>query len=293
MKQSGTEADNDQNKGNNYDAFYNHDVITLARRAGILGYSGVCANRVNKKSMLIKIGNRTLRLEMAPTLAYLCLLPVLLALGNWQLGRAEAKRELIQQQQQRAASDVLDFTAAIAADAEALRYRRVEITGQYDPAHQFLLDNQISEGKAGYYILTPFLVQGTEQAVLINRGWVPVNRNRLILPDLPIHTLETTLTGRINYFPVVGIKLAGAEIPGDGWPSLVQVADSEMLAKKLGYALLPFQVELDKDLADGFKREWQTATVMPPEQHIAYALQWFGLALTLTILFFWYSFKKQ
>jgi surfeit locus 1 family protein len=56
---------------------------------------------------------------------------------------------------------------------------------------------------------------------------------------------------------------------------------------------LPFQIELDKNLADGFKREWQTATVMPPEQHIAYALQWFGLALTLTILFFWYSFKKQ
>jgi len=65
------------------------------------------------------------------------------------------------------------------------------------------------------------------------------------------------------------------------------------LAKKLGYALLPFQIELDKNIADGFKREWQTATVMPPEQHIANALQWFGLALTLSILFFWYSFKKQ
>lgn len=243
--------------------------------------------------MRIKIGGRLLRLEMVPTVVYLCLLPLLLALGNWQLGRSEEKRVLIEQEQEGVASVVLHFTAAIDEDVDALRYRRVEITGQYDPKHQFLLDNQISEGKAGYYVLTPFVVQGTEKAVLINRGWVPLNQNRLLLPDVPIHTLETTITGRINHFPGVGIKLAGAEIPGDGWPSLVQVVDREMLAKKLGYALFPFQVELDKNLADGFKREWRTATVMPPEQHIAYAVQWFGLALALTILFFWYSFKKQ
>jgi len=242
--------------------------------------------------MAIKIGGHLLRPQWGPTIAYLCLLPLLLALGSWQLGRSEQKRVLIEQEQQRLAGEVLHLPAAIGDDVGALRYRRVEATGQYDPAHQFLLDNQISEGKAGYYVLTPFVMQGVEKAVLINRGWVPSNPDRLVLPDVQIKTLQTTVTGRINHFPGVGIKLAGAEIPGDGWPSRVQVVDSGMLAKKLGYALSPFQIELDKDLADGFKREWQTTTLMPPEQHIAYAVQWFGLALTLTILFFWYSFKK-
>jgi len=31
---------------------------------------------------------------------------------------------------------------------------------------------------------------------------------------------------------------------------------------------------------------------MPPEQHVAYAAQWFGLAFLLGLLFVWYSRVK-
>jgi len=167
------------------------------------------------------------------------------------------------------------------------------VTGHYDQAHQFLIDNQINAGKAGYFVLTPFVLQGETKAVLINRGWVPLNQNRSILPDVQLKKEQTVVTGRINRFPSVGIKLAGAEIPSEGWPSVVQVVDSQVLAKKLAYSLFPFQLELDKDLPEGFKREWQTTTVMLPEQHTAYAMQWFALAFTLTILFIWYSNKRN
>jgi len=71
------------------------------------------------------------------------------------------------------------------------------------------------------------------------------------------------------------------------------LVDVNILAKKLTYPLMPFQIELDKDQQSGFKRDWQTTTVMLPEQHIAYAIQWFALAFTLTILFIGYSFKKN
>jgi surfeit locus 1 family protein len=74
---------------------------------------------------------------------------------------------------------------------------------------------------------------------------------------------------------------------------VVQVIDSQILAKKLDYSLFPFQIELDKDQAEGFKREWQTTTIMLPEQHTAYAIQWFALALTLTLLFIGYSCKRN
>ncbi len=178
-------------------------------------------------------------------------------------------------------------------DLEALKYRHVTVTGSYDQAHQFLIDNQISDGKAGYYVLTPLIVEGGTKAVLINRGWVPLNKDRSILPDVSVDELQTSVSGRINSFPSVGIKLAGAEIPTDSWPSVVQWVDSDVLAKKLGYPLFPFQIELDQDLPGGFKREWRTATVMSPEQHIGYAVQWFGLALALTLIFIWYSIKKD
>lgn len=243
--------------------------------------------------MNIKIGHRSLKFEIIPTAVYLCLLALLLALGSWQLRRSDEKQAFIKLEEQRLASETLRLTADIEDDVGALKYRRVTVIGSYDQAHQFLVDNQISDGKAGYYVLTPFILQGETKAVLVNRGWIPLNKDRSILPDVPVAPLQTTIAGRINSFPSVGLKLAGAEIPTDGWPSVVQWVDSGILAKKAGYPLFPFQIELDRDLPDGFKREWHTATIMSPEQHIGYAVQWFGLALALTFIFIWYSIEKS
>lgn len=233
-----------------------------------------------------------MKFKIIPTLAYLCLLPVLLALGMWQLDRSEQKRAFLKLQEQ-AATEILHLSATINDNAETLRYRHVKVTGRYDVAHQFLIDNQISGGKAGYFVLTPFVLTGENKAVLVNRGWISLNQDRSVLPDLQINQPEAIITGRINNFPSVGIKLAGAETPTKGWPSVVQVVDSNVLAEKLGYSLFQFQLELAKELPDGYKREWHTSTIMLPEQHTAYAIQWFALALTLTILFIWYSFIKN
>lgn len=234
-----------------------------------------------------------MKFKIIPTLVYVCLLTVLLALGMWQLDRSEQKQVLLQLQEQAGATQLLKLSTAIEDKTDRLRYRRVEVSGRYDVAHQFLIDNQINGGKTGYFVLTPLVLTGETKAVLVNRGWIPQNPDRTVLPDLQINNAETIISGRINHFPSVGIKLAGAEIPTAAWPSVVQVVDSNVLAKKLGYSLFQFQVELDKELPDGFKREWQTSTVMLPEQHTAYAIQWFALALTLTILFIWYSFNKE
>ena len=244
--------------------------------------------------MIIKAGRYSIKFEKGPTLAYLCLLPLLLALGIWQLGRSEEKSVFLKQQQLGSASaEIIELSARLENNVDALRYKKVRATGHYDPAHQFLIDNQISAGKAGYFVLTPFILAGETKAVLVNRGWVPLNKDRSVLPDVQMMQAPTVVAGRINRFPSVGIKLAGAEIPTDGWPSVAQVVDSEVLAKKLAYPLFPFQLELDKDQPAGFKRDWQTSAVMLPEQHIAYAFQWFALAITLTLLFIWYSFKKN
>ncbi|MDI1230082.1 MAG: SURF1 family protein [Methylobacter sp.] len=234
-----------------------------------------------------------MKFKVIPTLVYLCLLPVLLTLGLWQLDRSEQKQALLNLQEQAVATETLHLSEVMENSTETLRYKQVEVTGRYDMAHQFLIDNQISGGKAGYFVLTPLILTGETKAVLVNRGWIPLSSDRSILPDLQINPVQATITGRINDFPSVGIKLAGAEIPTSSWPSVVQVVDSQVLAKKLGYSLFQFQVELAKELPDGFKREWHTTTIMLPEQHTAYAIQWFALALTLTILFIWYGFKNN
>jgi len=235
-----------------------------------------------------------MRFEKVPALAYFAFLVLLCVLGTWQLSRSEEKRIFLEQQAQSAASDqIIPLSNQNDIDADKLRYKKTRATGHYDTAHQFLIDNQFSAGKVGYFVLTPFILQGETVGVLVNRGWLPLNPDRTVLPDVNFKDESIVVSGRINHFPSVGLKLTGAEIPTDSWPSVIQVVDVNVLAKKLAYPLMPFQIELDNNQQSGFKREWQATTVMLPEQHIAYAIQWFALAITLTILFIWYSYKKN
>ncbi len=221
---------------------------------------------------------------------YLVLLVCLISLGFWQLDRAEQKEELINQQQLSFDKTVLNLTPT--TDLKQVRYRKIKISGHYVSDKQYLIDNQIVNGRVGYFVMTPFKMDKINKLVLVNRGWVELNKDRRILPEITIDNVKRTITGRINHFPVVGIRLAGAEIPTKGWPSVVQVVDSGGLSEKLGFPLFPFQVELDKTMNDGYSRDWKKKSIMPPEKHIAYAVQWFGLALTLTVLFFGFSKKK-
>jgi surfeit locus 1 family protein len=243
--------------------------------------------------MIIKTKRYTIKFAKLPILIFLCLLVLLLSLGSWQMNRAEQKREFLQQQQRAEVSGSLQLSTAM-KDSDIARYQKLTVAGHYDKTQQFLIDNQINEGKAGYFVLTPFMLQDQQKAILVNRGWIAANPNRTQLPDVTIPVAGiTTITGRANHFPSVGIKMAGAEIPTDSTPSVVQVVDSLVLAKKLGYPLFTVQLELDATQPHGFKRDWHITTLMPPEQHIAYALQWFALAATLTILFIVFSVKKS
>jgi surfeit locus 1 family protein len=73
----------------------------------------------------------------------------------------------------------------------------------------------------------------------------------------------------------------------------VQIVNHDVLADRLGYDLYGFQIELDPKAAEGFRRDWKISPTISPEKHLAYAVQWFGLALTLTALFYWINSRKQ
>ncbi|QPK65329.1 SURF1 family protein [Methylomonas sp. LL1] len=243
--------------------------------------------------MTIKLFNRQFQFSLLGLSLYVLLMALLCSLGFWQLDRSEQKKQLLMQQQLALDAGSVDLNRQSITDVDSVRYQKATLTGRYDNAHQFLLDNQIIDGKNGYFVLTPFFPDGPGRAVLINRGWLALGNNRNQLPNVEIQTKQAQVVGRINHFPSVGIKLKGAEIPTDNWPSVVQVIDSKVLSQKLGYELASFQIELEPAAEQGYKREWKINTPIPPEKHLAYAVQWFGLALTLTALFIWISIKKS
>jgi surfeit locus 1 family protein len=224
--------------------------------------------------------------------AYLAFFILFLSLGVWQIHRANEKQDFLDTEAKRS-NQTLTLTSENTETIETLRYKKATISGHYDTTKQFLLDNQINAGKAGYFVFTPFKLANSNKAILVNRGWIPLIEPRAALPNVEfLAENEMTLNGRINTFPSVGMKLDGANQPTDTNPAVVGLIDSKILATKLGYELFDFQLELEPNAPNGYKREWAMAKIMQPEQHLGYALQWFGLAFALTIIFIKFGLRK-
>lgn len=235
--------------------------------------------------------NRSFKPGWPASVAVALLLPLFASLGVWQLHRADEKKALMAQRAARLGEPVLRG-GGLGWASEESRFRRVELAGEFDSAHQVLLDNQIFQQQAGYHVLTPLRLDGTDAAVLVNRGWVPVGKDRRRLPELPVQHTKVRFTAVIDHFPGVGFKLAGAEIPAAGWPAVTQLLDAGRLSERLGYRLLPYQVLLPADEPEGYVREWKPAS-LDPGKNQGYALQWFSFALVLSILYVWHGFKPN
>jgi surfeit locus 1 family protein len=224
--------------------------------------------------------------------AYLVFFILFLSLGVWQISRANQKQDFLNTEAKRL-TETVKLISETSENVETLRYKQATISGHYDTTKQFLLDNQINVGKAGYFVFTPFKLANSTKAILVNRGWIPLIEPRATLPNVEFPAEnETHLNGRINTFPSVGMKLDGANQPTKTNPAVVGLMDSKILATDLGYELFDFQLELDANSPNGFKREWAMAKIMQPEQHLGYALQWFGLAFALTVIFIKFGLRK-
>lgn len=226
------------------------------------------------------------RLEFSPgrwpTLITIVFLGILVSLGFWQLDRAGQKRVLLDQYQGDGSSTRVQLDPGMTA-AGNLQYQYTAASGYYDARRQFLLDNRIYDGRVGYHVLTPFILDDSSgTAVLVNRGWIPMQGGREQLPDLPLDPGRRDLVGRIR-IPSETFTLGEEEVR-IGWPYRIQQIDTHQLAGELGYRLLPFVVLLDEAEKDGFVRDWRPLT-FGPERNVGYAVQWFGLALALLILY--------
>lgn len=228
---------------------------------------------------------------LAASLGLIVALPLFVSLGVWQLHRADEKKELIALQQQRMQDQPLTLRAE-EPSLEGIRYRRVIVSGEYDVDHQFLLDNQIHRQSPGYHVLTPLRIAGTEAAVLVNRGWIPLGSNRSELPKLDIRQPTVRIAGTAERFPDVGLRLEGAEIPTPGWPAVVQVVDPARIGERLGYAVLPYQILADETAGEGYVRAWKENRP-DPGKNLGYALQWFLFALVALVLYVRHGVKSR
>ena len=230
-----------------------------------------------------------MKLQFTPqwkfTALFLLLLPVMISLGFWQLDRAEQKRQMAADFEQR------QYAAPVAVEQwlDSLQgdYVRVSLRGEFLADKIIFLDNQIRNTTFGFDVIQPFRLASGKGLVLVNRGWTAADSSRRKLPVIAPVNGEVTLTGYIHQ-PSLNRMIDGliAEIR---WPLLIQQVELPRLQALFDQPLAPFVVRLEGAQLDpaaqaaALANDWPIVNVQP-EKHTAYAVQWFAMSFTLLLL---------
>ena len=126
-----------------------------------------------------------------------------MGLGFWQLDRAAQKRRIAAEYLEHMKEGVVRLSEGMVY-TDTLRFRRVRAEGSFDSAHQFLLDNRVHEGVAGYEVVTPFRIEGGSRIALVDRGWVPQGSDRRSLPNTDVGSAPRELNALVTHFPQPG-----------------------------------------------------------------------------------------
>lgn len=217
-------------------------------------------------------------------------LTVFLHLGFWQLERAEQKTGILAMQEKRAQGPGRPL-AELPANRQAVSGVPVVLFGHYLPGQVFLLDNRILDGQVGFEVLVPFADGASGQVALINRGFVAMGRTRRELPKIPALVPDHGEASGTVYVTqgVAGAANMIAEGPGD--TMIMQAADPGLIANRFDAPVYEHLIRLAADDVNALPRHWPV-TVMTPATHRGYAVQWFLMALAVTIAWAVFTFRR-
>ena len=206
-------------------------------------------------------------------------------LGRWQTHRAEEK-EARQALLESRSHEPAILLGAASGPAEALLYRRVRAFGQWIAVGQIFIDNQIREGRAGFQVVTPLRLAGSERAVLVNRGWIARTAAYPDPPPVAVPAGEFAVEGIATLPPARVLELAPQTVSGNVWQNL----SLTKYGAHTGIEVLPVVILADAPAAGlAAVREKPDTGVA---RHREYAITWFLLAATLAVLWTVFSFGK-
>jgi surfeit locus 1 family protein len=231
------------------------------------------------------------------TLVVLLGMAFMARLGIWQLDRLEQRKarnaEIVRQ------LELPPLSLAdepLPEDLDSLKTRRATASGEYDFSRQIALLYQNWMDAPGVHLITPLVIGDGSQAVLVDRGWLPIdqadpgNWSRFDEPGL------VSVTGLIRLsesLPSRGAKVSPTPVAGpqSGWYRV----DIEALQAQMPYELLPVYVMRSPPEGTDTSLPYEVSPELDLSNgpHLSYAIQWFAFALTLGIIYVRYISKKE
>lgn len=238
---------------------------------------------------------RRLRSGLAvPAIFALVATAIFVGLGTWQLQRKAWKEALIETLEQRLSAPPGDlpprerWASLSAANDE---FCRVKFSAAFVPGAEALVYTSGSALRSdvsgsGYWVFAPAqLTSGG--IVLVNRGFVPEGRQD------PVTRAAGAATGHAD---LVGVmrwpESRGAFSPKDDPDRNIWfVRDPIAIAAAKSWGeVAPFFIELESPQPPGGLPRPGALKVNLRDEHLQYAITWYGLALVVVVMFgFWFS----
>jgi len=201
-------------------------------------------------------------------------------LGIWQLDRLADRRA-----QNAAMLAQLNLPAlSLPEDLDGpqdLAFRRAAARGTFDPSQEIYLSGRSRDGVAGVHVVTPLHLDGSDQTLLVDRGWIPD----------PVYRTESQDTWSIEG----PIELSGVLLPTQPEPSLAVLADRlpgpgeprlrswralsiPGIRAQLPYPILDLYLMQESSPAADGAPEPTPELDLSEGPHLGYAIQWFAFA---------------
>ena len=123
---------------------------------------------------------------------------------------------------------------------------------------------------------------------IVNRGWISkeeFNNQEALLNS------RITIEGIYSPFRRFGLNLSN-EDQIEGWPKTVQELTYEKAVLDIGMEVEDTVIQLSAGSIGAFEPIWLPAE-FKPSRHYGYAVQWFGLALVLTVSYIYFGLKRE
>ena len=253
--------------------------------------------RVPAKSTVAERGERAARGRSGPVVSAILVtaaFAVLVALGTWQMQRLQWKEALIAAIAERRSAPPapLEKIEAMAAAGEDIDYRTVRVSGIYDHGKErhFFATH---EGRSGYYVFTPLML-ADGRALFVNRGFVPFEqKDAATRPEGQVPG-EVTIDGLAR--PRLSEKPSSIVPDNDIAKNIFYWKDLDAMAQSAEIAadrLVPFFVDAGPAENPGGLPIGGVTQFDLPNNHLQYALTWYGLAAALVVVSGVYVYRRK
>jgi cytochrome oxidase assembly protein ShyY1 len=220
-------------------------------------------------------------INILKNLSLISLIGICFYLGTWQIDRGQEKLSIQRDFESQVNTEYSDIKNLV---DKPVRYKKLYATGIFDESF-FLLDNIVFKRKAGYYVISPLIID--DKVLLVNRGWVD-NYSRQKYPIIETPKSMVTIKGYVKY-PMQLLELSSNNITKKK-PYIIQNINTKQISKILNKDIYPFIVNLHEENQYAY-------TYIPIKnennhlKHYMYAGQWF--LFTIIGMFFLFILNRR